>query len=56
MMDLAEKSEREISERYGHPISVWHGEARYNTAYRRRIVQEKYLPQLEKETAEWEGT
>lgn len=46
MMELTKKTEDEVSEKYGRRISVWHGDPKYDTGYRMRIVKGKYLPKL----------
>lgn len=49
MLELAQKTEAELTERFGKPYSCWNGNPRYNTAYRDRMAREVYLPQLLKE-------
>lgn len=45
-MELAKRTETMRCEQLGRPFSVWSSNPKYNTEYRIKRVQEKYLPEL----------
>ena len=49
MMDLAEKSENQYESKNNKKFSMWCGNPKYNTEYRKNIVINKYLPRLNNE-------
>lgn len=49
MMDLAEKSEIYYEKKNNKKFSMWCGNPKYNTEYRKNIVINKYLPRLNNE-------
>lgn len=49
IMDKARSTELSVEERLGKPISVWQGNAKYNTEYRKRRVTDYWLPKVVRE-------
>lgn len=45
-LNLAAKTEKDIENQTGKQFSVFSGNPKYNTAYREKIIAEKYLPKL----------
>lgn len=46
MIELATDTERALFEKLGRKVSVWQGNAKYDTEYRDKQIREKYLPKL----------
>lgn len=46
LMDLAAQTEKELEERRGRPVSMWDGNPKYNTEYKRARI-EKYISNKE---------
>lgn len=45
-MKCAELTEERIYKETGNRISVWQGNSKYDTKYRRRMIEEKYIPKI----------
>lgn len=45
-LNMAANKEKDIENRTGKPFSVFSGNPKYNTAYREKIIAEKYLPKI----------
>lgn len=47
-MSLAEKSEKLMEKKQSKPFSVWQGNPKYNTAYRRQRIEQMELKEIER--------
>lgn len=54
MIEKARETETILAERYGRPIAILRGDAKYNADYVVHIVETKWLPILNQREAEWE--
>ena len=48
-MMLAKESEEKTSDHLNRPFSIWSSNSKYNTDYRKKVIAEKYVPQLKEE-------